>query len=54
VWWVSLGATAVCGLTAYVAVLPLVLPRNERSSLMSAVTRMGERFRSTRTPTPLG
>lgn len=53
-WWVSLGATAVCGLTAYIAVLPLVLPRNERTSLMSAVARIGERFRSTRTPTPLG
>jgi O-antigen/teichoic acid export membrane protein len=32
-WWVSLGGTALAGLAAYVALLPVVLPAEERAVL---------------------
>jgi O-antigen/teichoic acid export membrane protein len=41
-WWLSLGATAICGLVAYLALLPVVLPAEER-----AIIR--ERLRSVQT-----
>ncbi len=53
VWWTSLGVTAICGLATYVALLPLVLPPQDRATLVSSLGRFGERFRSSRTPTPL-
>ncbi|HEU4448618.1 MAG TPA: oligosaccharide flippase family protein [Gaiellaceae bacterium] len=34
-WWVSLAATAACGLGAYAAVVPLVLPTDERAVLLA-------------------
>jgi O-antigen/teichoic acid export membrane protein len=46
-WWLSLGVTAVCGLTTYVGVLPLVLPAHERTTLASALGGLGKRLRST-------
>jgi O-antigen/teichoic acid export membrane protein len=33
-WWISLAATAACGFTAYLALLPLALPANERAVLL--------------------
>jgi O-antigen/teichoic acid export membrane protein len=32
-WWISLAATAACGLVAYAALLPFVLPARERAVL---------------------
>jgi hypothetical protein len=41
-WWVSLTATAVCGLAAYVAFLPFVLPADERVAFRRLVARGSE------------
>jgi hypothetical protein len=30
-WWLSLGATALAGLVAYLVLLPVVLPAEERA-----------------------
>jgi hypothetical protein len=42
-WWVSLAATAVCGLAAYAALLPTVLPARERALLTAPVARLRRR-----------
>jgi O-antigen/teichoic acid export membrane protein len=42
-WWVSLAATAVCGLAAYAALLPTVLPARERALLTAPVARLKRR-----------
>jgi O-antigen/teichoic acid export membrane protein len=42
-WWVSLAATAVCGLAAYAALLPTVLPARERALLIAPVARLRRR-----------
>jgi O-antigen/teichoic acid export membrane protein len=39
-WWVSLALTAACGLAAYAALLPAVLPARERAALKAPMTRL--------------
>jgi O-antigen/teichoic acid export membrane protein len=39
-WWLSLAVTAVCGLAAYAALLPAVLPARERAALTAPVARL--------------
>jgi O-antigen/teichoic acid export membrane protein len=39
-WWVSLAVTAACGLAAYGALLPAVLPAGERAALTAPVARL--------------
>jgi hypothetical protein len=41
-WWLSLAATALAGLAAYLVLLPVVLPAEERAALR-------ERLRSAQT-----
>ena len=42
-WWVSLAATSACGLAAYAALLPTVLPARERALLTAPVARLRRR-----------
>jgi O-antigen/teichoic acid export membrane protein len=52
-WWVSLGATAVSGLAGYCAVLPFVLPGNERAVLGASLARIaGQRSTGGLPPVP--
>ena len=44
-WWASLAATAVCGLAAYAALLPLALPAPERAVLSTSMGRIVGRLR---------
>jgi O-antigen/teichoic acid export membrane protein len=44
-WWVSLAATAVCGLAVYAALLPFALPAAERAALAAPVGRIAKRLR---------
>ena len=39
-WWLSLAATTVCGLAGYCAVLPFVLPSNERAAIATSLGRI--------------
>jgi O-antigen/teichoic acid export membrane protein len=39
-WWVSLGATAACSVAAYAALLPFVLPPEERAMLRRPLGRV--------------
>jgi O-antigen/teichoic acid export membrane protein len=39
-WWVSLAATAAGGLVAYAALLPVVLPADERAHLIAPAARL--------------
>jgi hypothetical protein len=32
-WWLALGTTALAGFAAYLALLPVVLPAEERASI---------------------
>jgi O-antigen/teichoic acid export membrane protein len=45
-WWVSLAATAACGLAAYAVLLPLALPPRERAAMSAPVGRIAKRLRS--------
>jgi O-antigen/teichoic acid export membrane protein len=40
-WWVSLAATATCGVLAYFALLPVVLPRGERAAVYALLGKRG-------------
>jgi O-antigen/teichoic acid export membrane protein len=42
-WWVSLAATAACALGAYAALLPVVLPAQERALVLGPVARITRR-----------
>jgi O-antigen/teichoic acid export membrane protein len=52
-WWVSLAVTALAGLAGYCAVLPLVLPGNERAAIATALARIaGQRSPGGLPPVP--
>jgi O-antigen/teichoic acid export membrane protein len=50
-WWVSLAATAACGLVVYLALVPFALPARERAALAAALGSVTKRPSSTAGPT---